>query len=62
MNCPDCGASNPAGAKFCGSCGNQLQAPPAASDAGKKSSWDNVFKWIGIVVVGLFVLGMLSSL
>lgn len=61
MNCPDCEASNPEGAKFCGSCGNQMQAPQqAGSDS--KSTWDNVFKWIGIAVVGLFILGLLSSL
>lgn len=62
MNCPNCGAGNPDGAKFCGSCGNQMQAPPAPGGGGKKSSWDNVFKWIGIFFVGMFVLALLSSL
>ena len=58
MKCPDCGAANPAGAKFCGDCGHQIQAPKAEGG----SSWDSVFKWIGIAVVGLFVLGLLSSM
>jgi hypothetical protein len=64
MDCPDCGVSNPDGAKFCGSCGNQMQsqAPPTPNGGGSTSSWDNVFKWIGIVVVGLFILGLLSGL
>jgi hypothetical protein len=62
MNCPDCGADNPAGAKFCGSCGNQIQAPPTPGGSEKKSSWDNIFKWIGIFFVGMFFLALLSSL
>ncbi len=63
MNCPDCGANNPAGAKFCGSCGNPMQAPPSPEGGGSdnKSSWDSFFKWVGIVVVGMFVLALLSS-
>ncbi len=61
MNCPDCGASNPGGAKFCGSCGNPMQAPQQVG-GGSKSSWDNIFKWIGIFFVGMFVLALLSGL
>jgi hypothetical protein len=26
------------------------------------SPWDSVFKWIGICVVGLFVLGLLAGM
>ncbi len=62
MKCPDCGAANPDGAKFCGSCGNQIQAPAPPGGSEKKSSWDNIFKWIGIFFVGMFVLALLSSL
>src|ERR671912_2870473 len=28
MNCPHCQTANPAGARFCLNCGNQLEAPP----------------------------------
>ncbi|HZI17828.1 MAG TPA: SPFH domain-containing protein [Pyrinomonadaceae bacterium] len=31
VNCPKCNAANPAGGKFCGNCGGQLQPPPAAT-------------------------------
>ncbi len=59
MKCPECGKSNPASAKFCGGCGHQLEAAQASGGGG--SSWDNVFKWIGIGFVGLFVLGLLTG-
>lgn len=68
MRCPDCGAANPAAAKFCGDCGhcigsedppnNPVTQPPAGPVG---SAWDSVFKWIGIGVVGLFVLGLLAG-
>lgn len=68
MRCPDCGAANPAAAKFCGDCGHRIGAdepaaqpvtqPPVATGG---SSWDSVFKWIGIGVVGLFVLGLIAG-
>lgn len=68
MRCPDCGGSNPAHAKFCGDCGHRIGADeprdePAAQPpvAGGGSGWDAVFKWIGIGVVGLFVLGLLAG-
>ncbi len=60
MKCPECQADNPAAAKFCGACGHGLAVEtPAASGGG---TWDNVFKWIGIGVVGLFVLGLLAGM
>ena len=68
MRCPDCGGSNPAHAKFCGDCGHRIGAEePRAEPNGQPpvavggSGWDSVFKWIGIGVVGLFVLGLLSG-
>lgn len=60
MKCPDCNASNPKDAKFCGACGHALKAPASNEESGE-FTWDNVFKWIGIGVVGLVVLGMLSN-
>ena len=30
MNCPNCGAPNPEGSRFCGRCGSGLEAPPPA--------------------------------
>jgi hypothetical protein len=63
MKCPECNADNPATAKFCGSCGSRIEAAEQGGGATTdKSTWDNVFKWIGIVVVGLFILGLLSGL
>ena len=31
MNCPNCGAANPEGSRFCGRCGNGLEPSPTAS-------------------------------
>ncbi|MEQ8354791.1 MAG: zinc ribbon domain-containing protein [Kiloniellaceae bacterium] len=56
MKCPDCGAANPAKAQFCGGCGKKFEAA-----SGGASTWESVFKWIGIAVVGLFVLGIVSG-
>lgn len=68
MNCPDCGAANPADARFCGDCGHQIEAAarppkrkPPPPQPSQPFSWDSVFKWIGIGVVGLFVLGLLAG-
>jgi hypothetical protein len=65
MNCPDCGARNPADAKFCGDCGHRIDADvPAARQPRAQPpgvGWDGIFKWIGIGVVGLFVLGLLAG-
>ncbi len=58
MKCSSCGASNPADAKFCGGCGQELEA----AQGNGKSTWENVFKWIGIVVVGFVVLVFLAGL
>jgi len=30
MKCPNCGAENPEGQKFCGNCGHSLEGPPQA--------------------------------
>ena len=30
MKCPNCGAENPEGQKFCGGCGRSLDVPPQA--------------------------------
>lgn len=60
MNCADCGAVNPADAKFCGDCGQRIEVARKAEGSGS-SSWDTVFKWIGMGVVGLFVLGLLAG-
>lgn len=60
MKCPECSKSNPASAKFCGSCGHKLEAAQK-SGTSSGTSWDSVFKWIGIGVVGLFFLGILSG-
>ena len=30
MKCPNCGAENPQGQKFCGKCGGSLDEPPQA--------------------------------
>ena len=65
MECSKCGAANPANAKFCGDCGHVMaSARNTAPEAGKSggTSWDSVFKWIGICVVGLFVLGLLAGM
>lgn len=35
MTCPKCGASNPAGSKFCAQCGAKLEGPPAPTPTGK---------------------------
>jgi uncharacterized membrane protein YvbJ len=61
MKCSDCGASNPADARFCGDCGHAIEAAPKAGGA-QKSTLENVFKWIGIVVVGLFVLAFFAGM
>src|SRR3954453_4141450 len=36
MNCPVCGQENPAGFKFCGACGAELDAAPAATREERK--------------------------
>jgi hypothetical protein len=67
MNCPDCGARNPADAKFCGDCGHSIAIAPPPEPQPQPPvdpvgfGWDAVFKWIGIGVVGLFVLGLLAG-
>ncbi|MGF1629752.1 MAG: zinc-ribbon domain-containing protein [Kiloniellaceae bacterium] len=61
MKCPDCGSKNPADAKFCGDCGRKIESAGKGGGSGG-ASWENVFKWIGIVVVGLFVLGLLAGM
>lgn len=61
MQCSKCGAANPADAKFCGDCGQPIASTPAKEKSGG-TSWDDVFKWIGIGVVGLFVLGLLAGM
>ena len=72
MRCPDCGGSNPAYAKFCGDCGHRIgaheprdepaaQLPQQPLVATSGFGWDAVFKWIGVGVVGLFVLGLLAG-
>ena len=64
MDCPGCGAANPEDAKFCGSCGNRMDTPRQndKNKGGGETAWGNFFKWVGIVVVGLFVLGVISGL
>ena len=63
MNCLDCGAVNPNDARFCGDCGHRIEGakePPRQEKAKQGTSWDSVFKCIGIVVVVGLVLGMLG--
>jgi len=63
MNCLDCGAVNPNDARFCGDCGHRIEGAkesPRQEKAKQGTSWDSVFKWIGIVVVVGLVLGMLG--
>src|SRR5256886_10510090 len=36
MNCPVCGQENPAGFKFCGACGTELDAAPASAREERK--------------------------
>src|SRR6266550_1978582 len=36
MNCPVCGQENPAGFKFCGACGTELDAAPATAREERK--------------------------
>src|SRR5256885_6932202 len=36
MNCPVCGQENPAGFKFCGACGAELDAAPATAREERK--------------------------
>ena len=60
MKCPQCQADNPSAAKFCGSCGHSLAVKQATASGG--TAWDSIFKWIGIGVVGLFVLGLLAGM
>jgi hypothetical protein len=64
MKCPECQADNPSAAKFCGSCGHGLvvKETPGGKASSGGTAWDSVFKWIGICVVGLFVLGLLAGL
>ena len=61
MKCSDCGAKNPAGAKFCGACGSEITSAQKGGTA-VVTPWDNTFKWIGMIVVGIFVLAFLSNL
>jgi len=67
MRCPACGAANPTAAKFCGDCGHRIgaddpsDAPAGPPVAAGGTAWESVFKWIGIGVVGLFVLGLLAG-
>lgn len=64
MRCPECGAANPPAAKFCGDCGHRVGADepvPLVSPSPPTSPWDKFFKWVGIGVVGLFVLVLLAS-
>jgi hypothetical protein len=56
MKCPHCSAKNPDGAIFCGDCGKTLVA---ATPSG--TSLEDIFKWIGLGVVGLIILGMLQN-
>jgi len=62
MNCLDCGAVNPDDARFCGDCGHRIEGkePARQEKAKQNTSWDSVFKWIGIIVVAGLVLGMLG--
>lgn len=63
MECPGCGATNPDDAKFCGSCGNRMDKPQQSNGGvSAASGWESFFKWVGIVVVGLFVLGVIAGL
>jgi uncharacterized membrane protein YvbJ len=63
MNCPDCGAVNPDDARFCGDCGQRVKRakePARQEEAKQGSSWDSVFKWIGVSVVVGFGLALLG--
>ena len=59
MDCPQCGAENPADAKYCGTCGHAIKITQQ-SGTSTKAKWENVFKWIGIIVVGLIVLAIMG--
>src|SRR6266480_3946214 len=67
MNCPVCGQENPAGFKFCGACGAELDAAPATAREERKvitvlfadlvgftSRGGTVEKFIAGAVVALF--------
>ena len=68
MRCPDCGGCNPSHAKFCRECGHRTGAeeprgepavqPPVATGG---FGWTGLFKWIGLGVAGIFVLGLLAG-
>jgi Double zinc ribbon len=56
MKCPHCKSKNPDGAIFCGDCGKTI-----VQAAAETTSLEDVFKWIGIGVVALIILGMLQN-
>lgn len=63
MNCPRCDAVNPDDAHFCGDCGYRIEGakePARQKDAKQNTSWDSIFKWIGIIVVVGVVLALLG--
>ena len=62
MYCPKCATENPKDAMFCRQCGAQMSIAPATGIGTAPKKTDAFFKWVGYIVVGLFVLGILSNL
>jgi hypothetical protein len=76
--CPSCQTSNPAGAAFCGSCGNQLSGAPTVPASANKGFWASLFDmsfsvfitvrmvqllyWIALIVLGLSAISVFIAL
>lgn len=60
MFCPKCAAENPNEARYCRQCGVQMiKQPQPVSQVPTKNG--EFFKWIGYIVVFLFIMGILSN-
>lgn len=62
MYCPQCATKNPEKARYCRQCGAPMSTVPQAELAkSSDSKVENVFKWVGYIVVGIIVLAIMSN-
>jgi uncharacterized membrane protein YvbJ len=62
MFCPRCATENPQAAVFCRQCGSKMASAKDSDTGITTKKVETFFKWIGYIVVGLIVFGMLSNL
>ena len=59
--CPKCAAENPDDARYCRKCGFQIVKAAQPEKQPRSGGIDKFFRWIGYIVVFMFVVAILNQ-